>query len=143
VWTRLIFFVDYFTTLFQYVDYIVSIVGWQVNDNEETRTNIHALSVMRTHCLSVQAIKAYASLGPAGFILFVYGPASDSCKQDSGPSGCVRGGEFLYLLSDCHLLKKVSNHGVSCSLSFLFDFWNDEIFLTHLTQHCHYFECTY
>jgi len=32
-----------------------------VNDDKYTRTNIHALSGVRTHGLSVQAIKAYAS----------------------------------------------------------------------------------
>jgi hypothetical protein len=34
--------------------------GWQVND-EETTTNIHALSGIRTNSLSFKAIKAYAS----------------------------------------------------------------------------------
>jgi hypothetical protein len=33
-------------------------IGWQVNDGEEqTRTNIHALSGIQTHGLSIQAIK--------------------------------------------------------------------------------------
>jgi hypothetical protein len=32
-----------------------------VNDDEQTRTNIHALSGIRTHHLSILAIKAYAS----------------------------------------------------------------------------------
>jgi hypothetical protein len=38
-------------------------IGWQVNDDgdEQTRTNIHALSGIQTHGLSIQAIKAYAS----------------------------------------------------------------------------------
>jgi hypothetical protein len=37
-------------------------IGWQVNDDDEyMRTNIHVLSGIRTHGLSVQAIKAYAS----------------------------------------------------------------------------------
>jgi hypothetical protein len=36
-------------------------IGWQVNDDEQTKTNIHALSGIRTHSTSVQAIKAYAS----------------------------------------------------------------------------------
>jgi hypothetical protein len=31
------------------------------DDDEQTRTNIHALSGIRTHGLSVKAIKAYAS----------------------------------------------------------------------------------
>jgi hypothetical protein len=31
------------------------------DDDERTRTNIHALSGIRTHGLSVKAIKAYAS----------------------------------------------------------------------------------
>jgi hypothetical protein len=39
------------------------------SDDEQTRANIHALSGIRTHDLSVQAIKAYASdsvvTGPA------------------------------------------------------------------------------
>jgi hypothetical protein len=40
----------------------MSIIGWQVNeDNEQTRTNIHALDGIRTRSPSVQAIKAYAS----------------------------------------------------------------------------------
>jgi hypothetical protein len=34
---------------------------WQVNDDEWTRTNIHALGEIRTHNLSVQAFNAYAS----------------------------------------------------------------------------------
>jgi hypothetical protein len=33
----------------------------QVNDDEQTRTKIRALSKIRTHGLSVQALKAYAS----------------------------------------------------------------------------------
>jgi hypothetical protein len=38
-------------------------IGWQVNNDgdEQTRTNIHALSGIQTHSLSIQAIKAYAS----------------------------------------------------------------------------------
>jgi hypothetical protein len=36
-------------------------IGLQANDDEQTRTNIHALSGIRIHSLSVQAIKAYAS----------------------------------------------------------------------------------
>jgi acetolactate synthase regulatory subunit len=37
-------------------------VGYQVdNVDEQTRTNIHALSVIRNHGFSVQAIKGYAS----------------------------------------------------------------------------------
>jgi hypothetical protein len=40
-------------------------VGWQVNDDEKMRTNIHTLSGIQTHSLSVQAIKAYASDGMA------------------------------------------------------------------------------
>jgi hypothetical protein len=36
-------------------------IGWQVNDHEQKRTNIRALSGIRTHGFSVQAIKAYAS----------------------------------------------------------------------------------
>jgi hypothetical protein len=45
-----------FTTLFQKLDYIASI-GWQVNeDDEKTRTNIHALKGIQSHGLSVQAI---------------------------------------------------------------------------------------
>jgi hypothetical protein len=36
-------------------------IGWKVNDDEYTRTNIHAISGIRIHGLSVQAIKAYAS----------------------------------------------------------------------------------
>jgi hypothetical protein len=41
-------------------NYIASIIRWQVNDDEQTRTNIHALSEIRTHGLKVQDIKAYA-----------------------------------------------------------------------------------
>jgi hypothetical protein len=36
-------------------------IGWQVNNDEQTRTNIHALSWILTHGLSIQAIKACAS----------------------------------------------------------------------------------
>jgi hypothetical protein len=37
-------------------------IEWQVNyDDEQKRTNIHALQRIATHGLSVQAIKAYAS----------------------------------------------------------------------------------
>jgi hypothetical protein len=37
-------------------------VGWQVNDDDkQMRTNIHALSRIRTLVLRVQAIKTYAS----------------------------------------------------------------------------------
>jgi hypothetical protein len=36
-------------------------IGWEVNDDEQTRTNIHALSGIWTHSLSIQTIKAYAS----------------------------------------------------------------------------------
>jgi hypothetical protein len=39
-------------------------IGWKVtddDDDEHARTNIHALSAIRTHGLSVQAIKAYVS----------------------------------------------------------------------------------
>jgi hypothetical protein len=37
-------------------------IGWQVNDNDEQmRTNIHSLSGIWTHGLSVQAIKDYIS----------------------------------------------------------------------------------
>jgi hypothetical protein len=37
-------------------------IGRQVDDDVEyMRTTIHALSGIRTHCLSVQAIKAYTS----------------------------------------------------------------------------------
>jgi hypothetical protein len=37
-------------------------IGWYVNDDyEQTRTNIHTLTGIRTKGLSVQAIKAYAS----------------------------------------------------------------------------------
>jgi hypothetical protein len=40
----------------------VSMIGCQVNDDDEqTMTNIHALSGIQTHSLSVQVIKAYAS----------------------------------------------------------------------------------
>jgi hypothetical protein len=35
------------------------------DDDEQTRTNIRALSGIRTHCLSVQTIKAYG-LRPRG-----------------------------------------------------------------------------
>jgi hypothetical protein len=35
--------------------------GWQVNDDEQTRTNINALNGILTHGLSVQTVKAYAS----------------------------------------------------------------------------------
>jgi hypothetical protein len=40
---------------------MVSMTGWQVtdDDDEQTRTNIHALSRIQTHSL-VHAIKAYA-----------------------------------------------------------------------------------
>jgi hypothetical protein len=37
-------------------------IGWQVNDDEQTRINIDALSRIQTHGLSVQVIKAYAKL---------------------------------------------------------------------------------
>jgi hypothetical protein len=44
-------------------------IGCQVNDDKQTRTIIHAFSGIRTHGLSIQAIKAYAQaarpLGPA------------------------------------------------------------------------------
>jgi hypothetical protein len=37
-------------------------IGRQVNDDtKQTRTNIHALSGIRTHDLSIQEIKDYAS----------------------------------------------------------------------------------
>jgi hypothetical protein len=37
-------------------------IGWQVNDDDEyTRTNICALSGIRTHDVKFQAIKSYAS----------------------------------------------------------------------------------
>jgi hypothetical protein len=36
-------------------------VGWQVNDGEQTRTTIQAFSGIKTHGLGIQAIKAYAS----------------------------------------------------------------------------------
>jgi hypothetical protein len=52
--------VVYFTMHSQYLDYIASVVGWQVND-DEYMTNINALSGIRTHDLSGQVIKAYAS----------------------------------------------------------------------------------
>jgi hypothetical protein len=39
-----------------------SMIGWQVNEHyESTRTNIHDLSGIRTHGLSVRAIKTYGS----------------------------------------------------------------------------------
>jgi hypothetical protein len=53
--------VVYFTTLSQYLDYITLMMGLQVNDDEQKRSNINALSGIWTHSLSVQAIKAYAS----------------------------------------------------------------------------------
>jgi hypothetical protein len=39
-------------------------IDWQMNDDDDyyqTRTNIHALSGIWTHGISVQAIKAYTS----------------------------------------------------------------------------------
>jgi hypothetical protein len=37
-------------------------IGWHMNDDDEqTRTNIHALSGIWTHGLSVQVITAYTS----------------------------------------------------------------------------------
>jgi hypothetical protein len=36
-------------------------IGWEVNSDEYSRTNIHALSGIRIHGLSAQAIDAYAS----------------------------------------------------------------------------------
>jgi hypothetical protein len=36
-------------------------IGWQVKDHEQMKANIHALSGIQTHGLSVQAIKAYDS----------------------------------------------------------------------------------
>jgi hypothetical protein len=37
-------------------------IGWQVNvDDDQMKTNIHALSRIWTHGLSVQAIKTYDS----------------------------------------------------------------------------------
>jgi hypothetical protein len=50
------------------------------DDNEHTRTNIHALSGIRTHGLSVQAIKAHASHHGAsgtGCVHKVVKPGSD------------------------------------------------------------------
>jgi hypothetical protein len=53
------FLVLYFMTLSHYLDYTVSMIGWQVNyDNEQMRTNIYALRGVR---LSIQTITAYAS----------------------------------------------------------------------------------
>jgi hypothetical protein len=44
----------------------VSMIGCQVNDYDgQTRTNIHNLSRIQTHDLSVQAIKAYYTLDHA------------------------------------------------------------------------------
>jgi hypothetical protein len=57
----LFLFVVYFTTLSQWLDFIASVIGWQMNEDECTRTNIHALSGIRAHGLNVQAIKAYVS----------------------------------------------------------------------------------
>jgi hypothetical protein len=49
-------------------------IEWWVNDDDEqTRTNIYALSGIRTHGLSVQEIKGYASghaVTGAGFTFF-------------------------------------------------------------------------
>jgi hypothetical protein len=54
----------------------------------------------------------------------------------------VRGGKFLYLLRDSHLLKEVSVHGLSYTYKFRlgFRFRNVEIVThsTHLTRRCHY-----
>jgi hypothetical protein len=51
-------------------------IGCQVNDDddEQTMTNIHALSGIQTHSLRVQVIKAYASdrvaTGTGSFFIF-------------------------------------------------------------------------
>jgi hypothetical protein len=39
----------------------MSMIGYQVNDEEQMRTKIHTLTRIRTHGLSVQTVKAYAS----------------------------------------------------------------------------------
>jgi hypothetical protein len=36
-------------------------MGWQVNDDEQTRKNIHALSGIQTQDLRMQAIEAYTA----------------------------------------------------------------------------------
>jgi hypothetical protein len=43
------------------VHYIASMMVWQVNDDEKTRTDIHALSGIRIYGFSIQATKAYSS----------------------------------------------------------------------------------
>jgi hypothetical protein len=35
------------------------------------------------------------------------GQVMASCKCGNGPSGSIKGGEFLDLLNDCNLLKKL------------------------------------
>lgn len=56
------FLVVHFTMLYQWQDYIVSMIGLKVNDcDERMMTNIHVISRIRIHSLSVQATKAYVS----------------------------------------------------------------------------------
>jgi hypothetical protein len=37
-----------------------------------------------------------------------WGPVAGSCEHDNEPSGSIKGGDFLYKLSDCQFLKKDS-----------------------------------
>jgi hypothetical protein len=43
-------------TLSQKLDYLATMIGWQVNEDEYTRKNIYALNGIRTHGLSFQPI---------------------------------------------------------------------------------------
>jgi hypothetical protein len=54
-------------------------IGWQVNDDEYTRTNIHVLSGIRTHSLSVQTIKAYTSHD-----MFIIGLSEEQASMSKG-----------------------------------------------------------
>jgi hypothetical protein len=85
-------------------------IGWKVNDDDEqTRANIHALSGIRTHGLSVQAINAYTSdraatgtgyclvtentvaLGGLVVIILVIGPNARRFKHGRGR--CIFSGD--------------------------------------------------
>jgi hypothetical protein len=46
-----------------------------------------------------------------------YGPVVGSCECDNMTLGCMQGGEFHEILSDCQLLKMTLPHGVSLSSS--------------------------
>jgi hypothetical protein len=52
---------EYITVFFSLFHNAFSLTTLYNDDDEQTRTSIHTLSEIRTHSLSIQAIKAYAS----------------------------------------------------------------------------------